>query len=115
PRIRRGVGIGFRQVRIALGRRRRAAGLLRIVEALRLEQRGDPLHVLRRFTRILQPRLQPDARIGSRRALLGATKCDERDDNRGETQHPDGGFHKWWLLKYRGGSPEGLRYESGQP
>ena len=54
----------LRQVRIALRRRRRAARLLRIEETFRLEQRGDPFHVSRRFAGVFQPGLEPDARIG---------------------------------------------------
>ena len=77
PRVGRFVRIWRRQVGIAFGRRRRAAGRLRIEKSFGLGQRGDALHVLRGLAGIAQSGLEADARIGGGRrpaALLRAAR-----------------------------------------
>ena len=107
-RRRRGLGVGFRVglgVGLDLGLDVRfgvrlgfdfglggfAGRHLRVEEPWRLGKAGDELQVARGLPGVLQPWLEPDARVGrsgSRRLLLRADPCPQEDRDPDCTYHP---------------------------
>src|SRR5439155_25154409 len=63
PRVGRRIRIERWQVRIPLGRRRRASRLLRIEEACGVREAGDALEAANRFAGVVQAGLEADPRI----------------------------------------------------